>query len=260
MHYFDVPEARGVVVIVHGAGEHSGRYKWLIEKWNLHGFDCLIGDLPGQGESRGKRGHIDSFKQYIKTVDRWLKHARTKQLPIILLGHSMGGLIAVRTLIERDNTFIQAVVLSSPCLELSMPVPAPKRAAAKMLNHIAPALSMKSGLEPELTTRSEQIREEYARDPLRVTKVSARWYHELSKAMIATRRYPEKMPTIPVLLLAAGEDYVVDKRAGLAWFNHLEISHKMYKEWDGLYHELYNEPEREEVFSYTIGFVNMLFP
>ncbi|AIC95356.1 alpha/beta hydrolase [Shouchella lehensis] len=258
MRYFEVPEPRGVAVIVHGAGEHSGRYHWLIEKWNLHGFDCLIGDLPGQGESRGKRGHIDSFKQYIKTVDRWLKQARSKQLPIVLVGHSMGGLIAIRTLIERDNSFIEAVVLSAPCLQLHMPVSPPKKAAAKVLNHVAPTFSMQSGLKPELTTRSEIVREEYAKDPLRVTKVSARWYHELSKAMLQTRRYPEKVPNIPILLLVAGDDQVVDSSAAFTWFNHLDVSHKMVKEWNGLYHELYNEPEKEEVFRYTIGFVNML--
>ncbi|WP_059103744.1 alpha/beta hydrolase [Shouchella shacheensis] len=260
MRYLDVEEPRGIVVIVHGAGEHSGRYDWLAGKWNDHGFDCLLDDLPGQGKSRGRRGHIDAFGQYIDAVDGWLKFAREKQLPIILFGHSMGGLISIRTLMERDNSFVQALVLSSPCLDLTHDVSVAKKAAAKVLQHVMPTFSVNSGIKSELATRDELVREAYVKDHLRVTKVSARWYQELEKAMRLTRRYPEKFPNIPVLTLQAGEDYLVDKEATRAWFNHLLITHKMYKEWGGMYHELFNEPEKEDVFRHTIGFINQLFP
>lgn len=103
MWKWEVSEPRGVVVMVHGAGEHHGRYEWLAKKWNEHGFDVIMGDLPGQGKTRGRRGHIQSFQQYLDAVEEWLDATREKRLPILLLGHSMGGLISIRTVMERDN-------------------------------------------------------------------------------------------------------------------------------------------------------------
>src|SRR5690625_4840620 len=122
MWTWEVSEPRGVIVIVHGAGEHHGRYKWLAEKWNEHGFEVIMGDLPGQGKSRGKRGHIQSFSQYIDVVGEWIEAARKRNLPILLLGHSMGGLIIIRLLMERAIV-VHGVILSSPCLGLSQPPP-----------------------------------------------------------------------------------------------------------------------------------------
>ena len=81
-------EPHGIVVIVHGSGEHSGRYKWLTKQWNENGFHVVIGDLPGQGETDGLRGYIDSFDEYIQTIVTWVKEAEKMNLPIMLLGHS----------------------------------------------------------------------------------------------------------------------------------------------------------------------------
>lgn len=78
MWKWEVTEPRGVVVMVHGAGEHHGRYEWLAKKWNEHGFDVIMGDLPGQGKTRGRRGHIQSFGQYLDAVEEWLDAAREK--------------------------------------------------------------------------------------------------------------------------------------------------------------------------------------
>src|SRR5690625_2767317 len=79
MWKWEVAEPRGVVVMVHGAGEHHARYGWLCENWNKHGFEVIMGDLPGQGKSQGKRGHIQSFNQYIDAVEEWLNEARIRK-------------------------------------------------------------------------------------------------------------------------------------------------------------------------------------
>lgn len=260
MWKWEVAEPRGVIVVVHGAGEHHARYEWLARKWNEHGFEVIMGDLPGQGKTRGRRGHIQSFNQYLDTVEEWLAEARTKELPIILFGHSMGGLIVIRTLMERSRGLIQGVILSSPCLGLSQPPAKSKELATKLIHRIAPTLSANSGIRSEQVTRNEKIREAYLKDELRVTKVSARWYQELAKAMRLAHRYPEKFPNVPLLVLQAGEDLLVNKFEVRNWFDHLSITEKYYKEWDGLYHEVLNEPEREAVFRHAIGFVNLLLP
>ncbi|NEU30011.1 alpha/beta hydrolase [bacterium LRH843] len=258
MWKWEVTEPRGVIVMVHGAGEHHGRYSWLCKKWNNHGFDVIMGDLPGQGKTRGKRGHIQSFNQYLNSVEEWLQEARMKKLPIILFGHSMGGLVVIRTLMERNIELISSVILSSPCLGLTQPPKKQIELASKLIHRLAPSFSASSGIRTELVTRNETIREAYLKDDLRIKKVSVRWYQELNKAMRFAHRYPEKFPNVPLLILQAGEDFIVNKFDVRDWFDQLALTEKYYKEWDGLYHEVFNEPEREEVFRHAIGFVNLL--
>ena len=99
-------EAKAVVVIVHGAFEHHRRYGWLIEMWRLSGFHVIMGDLPGQGmTTRANRGHIDSFDEYLYEVKDWIQAAYQFDLPVFLIGHSMGGLISIRLLQEEEIKF-----------------------------------------------------------------------------------------------------------------------------------------------------------
>ncbi len=259
MWKWEVEEARGVMVIVHGAGEHHGRYQWLAQKWNEHGLDVVMGDLPGQGRTRGKRGHIQSFTHYLDTIGEWLEEAGKKGLPVFLFGHSMGGLAAIRLLMERKPALF-GVVLSSPCLALKKPPAKAKELMTKAFHRVAPTFSAKSGIRTELVTRNEDIREAYLKDELRVTTVTARWYQELVKAMRTANHYPEKVINTPMLVMQAGEDFLVDKLAVRDWFDNIELTEKHYKEWPGLYHELFNEPERDEVFRHAVGFINLQLP
>ncbi|WP_078555568.1 alpha/beta hydrolase [Bacillus alkalicellulosilyticus] len=253
---WEVQQPRGVIVIVHGAGEHQGRYRWVAERWNAAGFHVITGDLPGQGKTRGKRGHIKSFTQYIDTIVSWYTEASKYELPVFLLGHSMGGLASIRTMMKKQLPF-HGVILSSPCLKLKKPPTPVKRWAAKTLHYVLPELQAKSGIQTHNVTRNEQIREEYLKDELRVTKVSLRWYQELTKAMQLSHQEVGKFPEVPILVMQAGDDYIVDKEATRQWFNALQLEDKSYKEWKGLYHEIFNEPERERVFEYAKSFVEL---
>lgn len=107
--------ARGSIVLVHGAFEHSGRYEWLARQWNDHGFHVVYGDLPGQGEQKENRGHILSFDEYIEAISSWIEEAKNLHSDVILLGHSMGGLAVIRTM-EEQHPDITGVILSSPAL------------------------------------------------------------------------------------------------------------------------------------------------
>ncbi|RBW71398.1 alpha/beta hydrolase [Bacillus taeanensis] len=256
MWKWEVSNAKGVFVIVHGAGEHHGRYSWLVEKWNEEGFHVIMGDLPGQGTTTRRRGHIDSFNDYIETVAGWVEQAEQYKLPIYLLGHSMGGLVVIRTLMEKDLP-IEVVLLSSPCLGLVRPPSKGKQALAKVLNVFSPAVRFPSNLEPGTATRNEDVLQKDAEDPLYVRKVSVRWYRELEKAMEIVHTKIEKFPDMPLLLLQAGDDRICDKERAQEWFNRLLLREKAYKEWEGLFHEVFNEPEREEVFQYAKSFMVM---
>jgi lysophospholipase len=256
MWKWEAEKARATVVLVHGAGEHHGRYQWVIEKFRNEGFHVITGDLPGQGTSSRRSGHIDSFSDYIEVIESWVEEALNNGLPVFLLGHSMGGLAVIRTMTEKTLP-VQAVLLSSPCLEIVNRPSRGKDALTKVLSKIAPKFRFDSGLEPGGGTRNEEVRRIDREDLLLVRRVSVRWYRELVGAMKRAHEEVRQFPDLPVLVLQAGEDYIVDKTAVQKWFNALEIMEKTYKEWPELYHEVLNEPERESVFLYLKKYIEL---
>ncbi|MCD8508828.1 MAG: alpha/beta hydrolase [Bacillus sp. (in: Bacteria)] len=256
MQRWEVSKPKGVFVIVHGAGEHHGRYEWTVNQLNKLNYNVIMGDLPGQGKTEGPRGHISSFNEYMVVVRKWLKEARQYRLPVVLLGHSMGGLISIHTLMDLNRNLVpSAVVLSSPCLGLANPPSVPVRSLAYLLNYCVPKYRVAT--KGNRGTRCEITRKKYDQDPLRVRKVSVRWYSELVQAIELAHRKVNEIPDIPLLLTQGGDDRVVDKKMARAWFNGLPIMDKYYKEWDGLFHEVLNEPEKEKVLAHMMGFVTI---
>ena len=248
-------EAKAVIVMVHGAMEHHRRYGWLIEMWRTSGFHIIMGDLPGQGmTTRSRRGHIDSFDEYIFEVKDWIQAAYTYDLPVFLLGHSMGGLIAIR-LLQEEHLNLAGVILSSPCLGLVQTPSNFLNILSLGLNVIYPKLKMNSGLTVEMATRNEDVREADLNDTLYVTKVSIRWYRELVAAMKNAFENLGKIQDVPMLVMQGGDDKIVNKQVVREWFNQVPLSEKRFKEWQKCYHEIFNEPERDEVFEYAKDFV-----
>lgn len=247
-------EARAVVVIIHGAMEHHRRYGWLIEMWRLSGFHVIMGDLPGQGmTTRANRGHIDSFDEYIFEVKEWIQAAYQFDLPVFLIGHSMGGLIAIR-LLQEERLNIAGAILTSPCLGLMTPPSNILNMLSLGLNVIIPGLRLNSGLTVEMATRNQEVRDADKNDSLYVTKVSIRWFRELNEAMKQAFENIEKIQDVPIFVMQGGDDKIVNKQAVKNWFNIVPLSEKRFKEWPKLYHEIFNEPEREEVFEYAKDF------
>lgn len=248
-------EAKGVIVMVHGAMEHHRRYGWLIEMWRSSGFHVIMGDLPGQGlTTRAGRGHIDSFDDYIFEVKDWVQTAYQFDLPVFLLGHSMGGLITIR-LLQEQRLNLAGVILSSPCLGL---IQSPSRFIDLIsygLNIFMPKLRMNSGLTVDMATRNLDVREADSNDTLYVTKVSVRWYRELSDAIKLAFTNIDKIQDVPMLAMQGGDDKIVNKVNVKDWFNQVPLSEKRFKEWPKCYHEIFNEPEREEIFEYAKDFV-----
>lgn len=195
-----------VIVIIHGASEYHGRYKWLIEMWRSSGYHVVMGDLPGQGTTTRARGHIRSFQEYIDEVDAWIDKARTFDLPVFLLGHSMGGLVAIEWVKQQRNPRITGIILSSPCLGLQIKVNKALDLASKGLNVIAPSLKVDSGLSIDMATRNEDVIEADQNDSLYVRKVSVRWYRELLKTIESAMVPTEAFLKVPLLVMQAGDD------------------------------------------------------
>lgn len=251
-------EPKGVFVIVHGAGEYHVRYKWTAKKLNELSYHVVIGDLPGQGLTEGPRGHVDSFSDYIQVVKKWITRAKTYQLPVILLAHSMGGLITIHLLMEQNKRYYpEVVVLSSPCLGLVNEPSTSKEILSYVLNVTMPQLRFPSNVPRGAGTRDEWMRERDLQDGKMIRKVSVRWYRELKKAMKTALHETERFPDIPLFVMQAGNDLIVDKTSVKKWFNLLDITNKYYKEFEGLYHEVLNEPEKNEVLAHMLAFVTL---
>ncbi|NIK12129.1 alpha/beta hydrolase [Alkalibacillus almallahensis] len=250
---------KAVIVIVHGAFEHSGRYEWQISQWNEAGYHVIIGDLPGHGESEGKRGHVNSFDEYIKTVQKWLDEAKYFELPVYLLGHSMGGLIVIRTL-EETKEAVTGVILSSPGLGLQTVPHKPVYHLSKLLDKIMPSIRFKTNVKPQLATRNEAFHIRDESDPLFLHKVSVRWFHEFERGIDQAFNQIRYYPDLPTLFMQAGEDKLVSVSDVEKFYNKLAVQDKKYIFWPDLYHEVFNEPERDEVFEVAKDFTDALLP
>lgn len=245
------------VVLVHGAGEHSGRYQHVIEALTGRGISVVTGDLPGHGRSGGLSGHVDTFNEYLDAVGEWMRAAEAisgAEGDVAIVGHSMGGLVTVRYLEERARNHPQLIgsVLSSPCLKLIFDVPGWKKGLSGVLNSIAPRLRMASNIAGADVSRHPEIVQQYETDPLMGRKVSVRWFQELSSAMEAAMAQADAIP-VPLLVMQAGQDRVVDSAGAPVFYNRLP-AHDLHKfiPFHNLYHELFNEPEREEVLAATL--------
>ncbi|WP_134685886.1 alpha/beta hydrolase [Brevibacillus migulae] len=242
---------RGAVVVVHGTGEHHGRYSHVVRALNDHGFQAWAGDLPGWGKADGRKGHIDSFDDYLGTVDSWVDAARNQlpqELPLYLFGHSMGGLVAVRYAEVYGAERLDGLVLSSPCLQLKLAVPRWKVELAGYLNRVWPTLRIANGITPEMVTRDSTVRVQYQTDPLNYPKASVRWFNELLRAMELAWKEKDQL-RLPTLIMQAGADQLVDPVAVAAFARELPYPEKQYIEYDGFYHEILNEPERDQVLA-----------
>lgn len=248
-------EPRAVIVIIHGAFEHHGRYKWLIEMWRTSRYHVLMGDLPGQGTtSRSKRGHIDSFDEYIEEVDSWVREAAKWELPIFVMGHSMGGLVLIR-LLQEKKLHLAGAILSSPCLGLAQHPSKFLEAISIGLNIVKPKLMVSPKLSVDLITRNLEVQRNDVNDSLYVTKVSVRWYRELLTGMRQAFEKSEQTLDIPILVMQGGNDKLVDKAAVRKWFDQIKLKEKHFKEWDKCYHEIFSEPERDGIFQFSNDFV-----
>lgn len=249
--HWPAQEARGVVALIHGAGEHGKRYEAVAADWNRAGYAVLGVDLPGHGLSEGPRGHIDRFDRYLDAVDTTFQEitALYAGFPVILFGHSMGGLIAVRYVQTRGlPDSIQAIILTSPCLDLSLRVPPMKVRLAKLLRRIYPSFRQPAGILPSNVSRASDIVDAYANDPYIVRSVSVNWFLELDSAMRAAREQGTTFP-VPTLILQAGSDHIVSSAATERFAHDLMAPRKDFRLYPACYHELLNEPERHEIFS-----------
>lgn len=236
---------KGTLAIVHGYGEHSGRYRDFARWLGKNGWRAVACDLPGHGKSPGRRGHIRRFSDYLSAVEALLRET-ARDAPVFLLGHSLGGLIAARY-VEMKADSVSGLILSSPFFGLAMPVPAWKRVLARLLSRLWPSFSLPSGIKPEDLSHDPEVVEAYRSDPLVHRVATARWFTEVLTAQALVWEDAESIE-VPVLIVQGEEDRLADVAATRRFAAACGAPDLTFKLYGGLYHETLNELKRERVW------------
>lgn len=246
-----IPEKeRFRVVVSHGLGEHSGRYTNVVQTLCPLGASVWIHDHRGHGRSQGNRGHVNEFNDYVRDLKILIEMARmggSENLPILLLGHSMGGLIAL-SFARQYPRHVDGLIISSPLLGVPKPPPAVMNAIARTMAVIWPTLSLDNKLDPSGISHDSAVVGAYIHDKLVHSRISARWFARCMSEIQTTGGSPEAI-LAPILMQVAGDDHLVSAPAALAYFDTLTATDKTLCHYDNLYHEIYNESlqDREKV-------------
>jgi acylglycerol lipase len=243
----DKPKA--TLTLLHGIGEHSGRYAYLADYMTRRGFEVWACDLRGHGESAGKRGHIDRFDDYLDEIGLLIQMAKNRNpaKKVFLLGHSLGGLIAPEYAV-RNASQLTGLILSAPALRDKVEVPPAKAYLARILSTLAPTYSTTTGLDPNMLSRDPEVVRKYVEDPLVHAVATARFFTEFRRAQGEAMTFADKI-TLPCLVLQGGADGIIDVSATSYFFEKLGSSDKTLKIYDGFYHEVLNEPDKESVMN-----------
>jgi alpha-beta hydrolase superfamily lysophospholipase len=238
---------RWTFVIVHGLGEHGGRYRHLAEWFAPRGATVYAMDHRGHGRSGGQRGHAPSLNVLLDDVELVVRRAADEAAgPLVLLGHSFGGLLAIAYALDRP-TRLNRAIFSAPALVPKVKVPAWKQALAGVLPTIAPKASFANEIDPNLLSRDPAIGRAYVSDPLVHKQITAGLYAStIARGESFIARAPELR--VPFLLLHGRDDQIVDPSGSERFFAGATAPGRAFCLYPGLYHEIFNEVEKEKVF------------
>jgi lysophospholipase len=249
--------ARGVVVIVHGLGEHSGRYDRTARELAAVGFQVFAADLPGHGLSPGRRGHIDSFETLIEAVTAFRAFVETavpERLPTFLLGHSLGGLVALRSVQSAPDPAWSGLILSAPALGLSLAIPRWKRTLASIFAKLGPWITVGNGIDPVDVSRDPEVVAAYRADSLVHDRISARLFDEMLAAMERARAEIEAQPIPASLWLVPLADRICDADAAVAAARRAGPDAEV-RTYAGGFHEPFNDLDRARVMADVIDWL-----
>ncbi len=238
---------KAVVCLVHGLGEHSGRYAHVAEAFGKEGFILFGADLRGHGRSGGPRGHISSIEDFMRDIDVLLEQARMRYpgLPLFLYGHSLGGIQVLHYgLLRKPN--VKGVIATSSGLHTAIEDQAIKVLMAKVLGALIPKVAIASGLDPKGISRDEKVVQAYQNDPLVHDKISLGFGRVMIGVTSWTLAHAVEF-SLPLLLLHGKADAIAFPSSSTEFAAPLKDRCTLVL-WDDAYHELHNEPEKNEVF------------
>jgi alpha-beta hydrolase superfamily lysophospholipase len=246
---------RAVVCLVHGLGEHSGRYAHVGKAFVEAGFVLTGFDIRGHGKSGGPRGHTPSYDALMDDIDLFihLVAGRYPGLPRFLYGHSLGGNFVINFAL-RCRPELVGVIATGPWLKLAFQPASSKVMLGKIMNNILPGFSQSSGLDTRALSHDPEVVNAYENDPLVHDKISARLFLNVFESGLWALDHAAEIP-LPLLLMHGGADRITSLEASRQ-FAASAGDKVTLRIWDGLYHEIHNEPEQGEVFTVMIDWMN----
>ncbi|MGQ9720943.1 MAG: lysophospholipase [Candidatus Jordarchaeum sp.] len=241
-------QVKAVMVAAHGLAEYSERYTHVADHFANEGIAFYALDHRGHGLSEGIRGYIDSFDDYLDDLDTFIDMVKQseKGKKIILLGHSLGGTIAIAYALKNPKK-INYLILSSPGLKLASELDPELVKAILELSKNNPTQELPNQIDPYNLSHDKQLCEKYDKDPLVFKTITARFAVEFFTTMEDLLKNADKLK-VPTLLLVAGDDKLVSPEGSKEFAKRVKEKDFKMKIYDGFYHELFNEVEKEKVF------------
>jgi len=247
---------RGVIALVHGISEHSGRYAYLVERLTQQGFAVAAFDNRGHGRSGGVHGHIDSWSDYREDVHAFIRYtsAHFMRLPLFLYGHSLGALIVSDYVLFYPQG-LDGVILSGHPLRPAGAAKPYLVLIARILSRYKPLIALPLGVADQALSRDPSVVKAFASDPLVHRKVTARWGVETLAAIDRVRARAGEIQ-LPLLVLHGGADRVNSVEGSKELFNLVSSEDKQLRIYPGGFHEPHNDLDREEVLSDVIRWLD----
>jgi alpha-beta hydrolase superfamily lysophospholipase len=253
-----VPEgkAKAAICLVHGVGEHIGRYQWDGEALTKAGYILSGFDIRGFGKSQGSRGFTPSLETYFDDIDSFLAQVagRHPGLPLFLYGHSMGGILVLAYPPVRHPA-LAGVIATAPGLKTELEKQKMKVFLTKVFGRLYPGLTLQSGLDVPEICRDAKVVEAYLNDPLVHTQVTAGWGLAMLKAIALANQYAPRFP-MPLLLMHATGDKIAYPSGSECYAEMAPKDKLTFKEWEGFKHELHTDPDREQVFKFMVDWLD----
>jgi acylglycerol lipase len=246
---------RAALVIAHGVSEHSDRYRHVAARLNDAGYDVWALDHRGHGRSDGGHANIGRMSSAVADIGTVIGMAREANpgLPVFLLGHSMGGALALEFALDRQDE-IDGLVLSAPAADLEAASPL-ELFLGRILSAVAPNMGV-FDVDPSAVSRDPQVVQDYVNDPLNYhRKLPARTVSELAASIT---RFPDRLPglRVPLLVMVGTADRLVPPKASRFVHHDAGSADKRLVAYEGLYHEILNEPEQDKVMGDLVAWLD----
>ena len=253
--YTPTGEIKGVVVLLHGMGEHFGRYKHVADFFNTIGYATVGMDHRGHGNSGGKRGHTSSYNQLMNDIDVLMNKAR-EMFPgkaVVLYGHSTGANLAANYALRKKPS-LKGLILTGPYFRLAFNPPAWKVKLSRISAGIFPTLTQATGLEVEAVSREPKVVEAYKADSLNHDKITAAFFVNVHSAGPYAIEHASEL-SMKTLAMHGTADRLTSSKATEEFANKNPQKVEL-KLWDGFYHEIHNELEKQQVFDYIANWLS----
>lgn len=240
--------ARAVLINVHGLGDHSGLYPVLVEHFTARGTVVHAPDVRGNGRSPGQRAYVERWDEYREDLDRFVATVRREEpgLPLFLLGNSLGGLIVLDYALHGTEG-VRGIIAASPPLG-RLGVPAPLLALGRVLSHVWPRFSLRTGMDLSGLARDPAVVEAVLADPLFHRVATARLSTEVSAAIARVQAGAPRFP-LPLLVLHGSADRMVPPDGSRAFVARVGHPDRELREYPGAYHVLFADLDRERVLT-----------